>query len=368
MNTSDADRFAGMLAAVAELYDRRLPDALIVMFFRALEAYDLDVVEAAFNKFLQSSESKIGFPKPANIRDIIEGSDAERESLAWITLETAVRKIGPYSSVLIEDGALAQAITMTFGAWWKAALARYEHGDGYGWSGKRKDFAAMYRIARRNGNVQPMIMAGQCEHENRLSGWFQTHAHYGTIRLDGRIESRYLAVDQHTGYPALSARQALELPSADVDRRALPAHDYESAPPKTEAEFRAELKQFAKRRSIDVPREIAFDENQVIDRIAELRQQSRVINADAPSHRKTGESVHDAPGGESDRRGDRTPNPGGGTPGTGSGVLLRDTDRPELARGSGVAGVPDPVRARGKRVRKRDSLRAGKLDNKARKR
>lgn len=364
MIAADAERFGQVLATVAEFYDRKLSDGLIVMFFRALEEFEIETVEHAFNRFLASSDSKM-FPRPAQILDIIRGSDAERDALAWLTLDAAVRKIGLYPSVIVEDPALAQAIKMTFGEWWQACQVRYN--DPIGWNARRRDFAAMYAIARRQATgTGPVLLHGQCDRENGVTGWYPKRTVYGAILRDGKAESRYLAVDVRTGLPAASLREALALPEPAQALAALPEHR-EEAPPKTRAEFEAELKAYAARREMPKSKRGTETDRQLFesdaarrDRLDELRQQARVIHADRTD--ETAGTVHVAPDGETVGRHDRDPDLSGRSPETGDGTSLRKGDRPELARGSGVAGVSDPVRDRRRRVRERDSLRAGKLE------
>lgn len=367
MTTTDAERFGICLAGIAEIYDRRLSDATIVLYFRALQDFPIEIVEGAFDQFLKSDDSR-SFPRPGQIRSIVEGTQAERDAHAWLTLEAAIRRVGIHQSVIVEDRALAAAIVRTFGSWVYACQYRRDS-DMVGWSMRRKDFIAAYSIARRQGTGgDPVLLAGLCEQENRQSGFLPPRTWYGAVLADGRIESRRLDVNKETGLPAASLRDALALPEPQMPKTlALPAPDDEKM-----IDIRAALANDLAAlgalsfESLGKPLGSSVAELTDVEyeqRIRKLRQQAVSINAD--SDLTTSEPVHPTETGGDGYRADRAADSRRAVAGTDDGVPVRGTTRTELARGSGVADVDDPVRARGGRVRKRDPRRAGKLDHKA---
>jgi hypothetical protein len=366
---TDAEPFAELLKAVAEFYDASISPVRQAMYFGTLQGYDFEIVRAAFNQFMQTSESKYGFPKPIHIKEIIEGTEAEREANVWLALDDAIRKIGVWQSVIVGDPAMADAILRVWGSWVAACEFRNQNDDIL-WNTKRKDFVAAYRLALKNPRDEPVLLSGHCDLENRQTGRFQRRGFYGAIMVDGRVETRYLDIAQETGLPVLPLREALTLPPAHT-RLALQAADRIEAGPELDgrAAMRAVeegLARIAKSHSFPSGKSITpMTAEEEAERRRVLREQARIINAeiihDEPD-RQAGESLRAAEtstAGQSDRTSDSS----GGTSEAGSGVRVCDADRSEMGGGSGVAGVQDSVRDRGRRIRKRDSRRTGHVSN-----
>jgi hypothetical protein len=367
---TDAEAFAELLATVGEFYDANISAARHAMYFGALLEFDFDIVRAAMNKHVATSKY---FPKPADIRDLIEGTESERDANVWLSLNAAIRRVGVWQSVIIEDPYLADAIIRIWGSW-VACCEFAARADQILWNSKRKDLTAAYRIAQKMipKGRGPIMLAGHCEMENRQSGFFPKRAYYGAIMVDGRVETRYLGVAPETGLPALPLADALALPPV-VPRLALrPATEAEAAPA---GETGQELDANAARRSFEdalsaiiknkgfpaAPKPGAWTPADDDRRREELKAQGRIINAEAiisePAE-ATAEPLRAeeaAPAGQSDRASDPRSAPAE----AGDGVPVRDDSGPTVGSGLRMAGVPDPVRGRGGSVRKRGPRRAG---------
>lgn len=349
---TDAERFTELLKTVAEFYDVTVSPARSTMFFGALRDYDFEIVELAFSKFMQSGDSKYGFPKPASIREIVEGSQSEQEANAWNAVTEAIRRVGFYQSIIIQDPAVADAIVRVFGSW-AACCERANQANPYLWEAARKEFVTAYRIARKieRKDRTPVLLGGYTEIQNRIANRFPKAQPYGVILLDGRVRSRYLDIDERTGLPAITLADVPML--SETPRLALPPASRETdggALVEGEAlialgdafERLMKSRSFPPKLSVKIPTHDPDAKGR-----AKIRRQAAQIHAETAAEslrtRKTATTGHP----------DRSANHGGETATGGTGIPVRGDARKKLARGSRVAGVSDPVRDRGGRVRKR---------------
>jgi hypothetical protein len=338
---TDAKEFTRLLETVGEFYDVTVSESRHVLYFKLLADFDLEIVRYAFEKYLKSDASKYGFPKPAHIRELIEGSQTEQEAHAWNTVNRAIRKIGPYESIIVQDLAVADAICRVFGSWIECCNANRE-ATAYLWDQRRKDFVTAYRIARKieRADRSPVLLSGIHEVQNRQSGFFPKRSYYGAILLDGSVQTRYLAINERTGLPAARLADALSLPEPTSALLLTPG---------------------------TLDQETDSDElvgQELFDRLhLEFQKVIAAKGLDGPNFSRQSKGTLRTPETATHGDADRTTDHGGEAPGAGEGIPVRDVDRPGVGGGSGVAGVPDPVRARGKRVRERDPRRAGHVDN-----
>jgi len=119
MTTDDAPRFASDLGALGEALDTPLSESRITLYFRALEDFPLDAVEAAIGTAIRACRY---FPKPVELRELIAGSPADRPGLAWTRVLAAIRHHGGNVSVDFGDLVAHYVIEHVMGGWEKLAL------------------------------------------------------------------------------------------------------------------------------------------------------------------------------------------------------------------------------------------------------
>jgi hypothetical protein len=368
MTGNDADRFTALLATVGEFYDVTVSEARATLYFRTLMDFEYPIVEAAFGQYMRTDASKYGFPKPAHIREIVEGSQSDQEAVAWMAVNDAIRRFGSWQSIIVADPSLADAIVRTFGSWMACCAAATE--NSYLWEQKRKEFVAAYRIARKiaRRSTEPVLLTGLAEVQNRSIGRFPKRQPYGVILLDGRTEDRYLDINTQNGLPAAMLSHVLALPA--IKQRALPARreEQETGPDISAEKFVSiqdaiarilAAKQFPQKMA-RVDRRQAEDTRDEAGR-RRIREQAKQHGADVQAQQTSG-AVR-ARKAATARNANHTSDHGGKPAATGTGVSVRKTSRKKMGRGSRVAGVEDSVRAGRQRVRQRDPLRAGQLDN-----
>src|SRR5262249_32937387 len=115
MNRStDVQRFGKMMAVLQAVFDKVLRPEAQDACFSVLEDLPIEAVERAGELALKSCKF---FPKPAELRELAEGSFEDRSQLALSSLDKIAARFGDWCSLYTEDAATAQAIVDTFGSW-----------------------------------------------------------------------------------------------------------------------------------------------------------------------------------------------------------------------------------------------------------
>ncbi|MFZ9311443.1 MAG: hypothetical protein ACO24O_08085 [Arenimonas sp.] len=166
MQQTDFKNFTLRLTGLAEVFDKPITPALIQVYFSALSDLDADAVYGA----LSASAARLKwFPKPVEIRELIEGTSADRGQIAWETLTAAIKRFGAYTSVQFAEPALADAILETFGGWIEACTKLPPTEDPMHAS-FRKRFEVAYELARKKSTHRTQYLVGIAEAGNRNSG------------------------------------------------------------------------------------------------------------------------------------------------------------------------------------------------------
>jgi hypothetical protein len=104
MKQQDYFKFVEMMNAVREMHDKQpLGDAAISIYWRTLTEYSYDEVQMAVFQQIRDTESGKFFPKPADIRQILEGNNHAKAIAAWAKLESAFGSCGAYRVPVFDD-------------------------------------------------------------------------------------------------------------------------------------------------------------------------------------------------------------------------------------------------------------------------
>lgn len=115
-HTTDGKRFKTALLACAEVYGKTLSDPVATIWWNALKDHDIEAVEGAFTKHLQSPDAGQFMPKPADVIRMLVGTSLDTAMVAWSKVDRGVRSVGPYASVTFDD-ALIQRVVQDMGGW-----------------------------------------------------------------------------------------------------------------------------------------------------------------------------------------------------------------------------------------------------------
>lgn len=165
MKQSDFKRFSMALTAMSELYGKTVSEGAVVLWWKALEAFDIEQVEQAFAKAVQNPEGGQFMPKPADIIKFMSGTATDRARTAWGKAFEAMQRVGAYQSVCFDDP-IIHAVLQDLGGWTKVCrsdmneLSYLEH-----------RFCESYRAyAGRHDLDYPAKLIGEYEAINRHEG------------------------------------------------------------------------------------------------------------------------------------------------------------------------------------------------------
>lgn len=169
MTNTDRIRFAEALGAVFTLYGKDLPDAVIEMWWRALEGYELAAVLEALTRHARDPDAGVYLPKPADVVRQLGGTSKDASVLAWAKVAEAVRRIGNYASVVFDDPIIHRCIE-DLGGWPEVCRTTDKE-----WPFLENRFCAAYRAWRFRGVVPPHCsrLAGTVESTNRFNGYHE---------------------------------------------------------------------------------------------------------------------------------------------------------------------------------------------------
>lgn len=166
MTPDDVKAFGVELGKTAELFGEPLSEARVLLYVEALADLDFKTVLAGFQR--ARAEMRF-FPKPAEIRELIEGTKDDRAEIAWARFLGAVRDVGGWDSVDFGDAALHAVIIDIWGGWPEACKLD-EDDTPY----RHRDFLKAYRLrANQRGDLRSGHLPGLTEVDNRRRGFLK---------------------------------------------------------------------------------------------------------------------------------------------------------------------------------------------------
>lgn len=202
----DVDAFVVELGKTAEMFSDPLSESRALLYFEALADLSLETVVGALRYARRVCRF---FPKPAELRDLAEGSVEDRAREAWRRVLAALEHVGTYESVDFGD-LVTHAVIEAMGGWHQAWA--WEWADGPELLGFERDFVSLYRLYAQRGPSRPpqAALLGQHALYNR---------HLGAA-LRGEIPGEMVIALDAGGYPAEHRAlppvpAALEPPRAD---------------------------------------------------------------------------------------------------------------------------------------------------------
>lgn len=155
MTRDDSAAFAALMLGLGEVYGEPVSDVRMEIYFAALADLDIETVRAAATAHVRLSKF---FPRPAELREVIDGSADDRAELAWAAVLNLVRRYG-YTGTdgkgkppAFPDEVTRRAALDMYGSW--RALCAKLPGEGPELLGAAKLFKAAYRakhlLAQRN--------------------------------------------------------------------------------------------------------------------------------------------------------------------------------------------------------------------------
>lgn len=165
MKTADLGAFSTALGVLGEVFNEQVSEARADAYFDALRDHSIEALAAACQTAVRRCKF---FPRPAELREFIEGSTEDRAALAWAAVMRAVVEVGCYESVDFGDRAIHGAIEAMGG--WAAEAWQLERLDAKDLGFKEAEFRRLYRALSQRPERGPARLVGIHEAENRLTG------------------------------------------------------------------------------------------------------------------------------------------------------------------------------------------------------
>lgn len=147
MTPTDGRRFAELMMALGETFREPVSDFRAEIYFNALKNLPLAEVETAVQLAIQG---KTFFPKPAELRELVNGNASSEADLAWAAFQREVTRVGYMRTPSLPETTMA-TVRQVFGSW-RAACSALPSPDSdrapelMGW---RKQFVAAYSDTKR---------------------------------------------------------------------------------------------------------------------------------------------------------------------------------------------------------------------------
>ena len=173
----DEIAFKNFMTLLGELFDKSLSDALKDMYWVILQPFTDDQCKKAFELALTTCKF---FPKPSEILEMINGNQGEQATFAWLRVDQAVKRVGPYESVDFTDDRAINSTIEGMGGW--VQLCKTTQNE---WKWKKLEFEKLYSImVQRKNEDHPESLPGIIEIENTGRGFRAPVIHQLTTSED----------------------------------------------------------------------------------------------------------------------------------------------------------------------------------------
>lgn len=166
MKASDKRQFAEYIMGLGEIYQQNVSKQKVALYWQLLAHYDWQDVKNAIEAYLLNPDCGQYFPKPADIVKWLSGNTETQALLAWTKVEEAIRKVGPYQSVVFDDAKI-HAVLADMGGWIKFESVKHNELPFIA-----KEFRTRYQqYAIKPPVTYPKKLIGKAECHNALEGY-----------------------------------------------------------------------------------------------------------------------------------------------------------------------------------------------------
>ena len=131
--------FGEMVLAMGEVFNEPVSTIRIEMLTRLVEDLPFEKVQAAV---VQLGRRATFFPKPGEIRDLVEGNVTDQAEQAWMAMLSEIRRVGYTGTPTWPNDATKRTVEGMFGSW--AGLCERLPGGGPELLGYHKQFVAAF--------------------------------------------------------------------------------------------------------------------------------------------------------------------------------------------------------------------------------
>jgi hypothetical protein len=110
---ADGDRFSEVMLALSEFYKNPVSTRLAGLYYEALKDLTIEQVEAAASA---AFNQLVYFPKPVELRELLNGKASDEADLAWAAFQREVSRVGYMRTPSLPEATMA-AVRQVFGSW-----------------------------------------------------------------------------------------------------------------------------------------------------------------------------------------------------------------------------------------------------------
>ena len=180
-NIEKKRRFAALMTALADYYEKSLSKGVLALYWEGLRQYDYEAIEkAAWAHTQLPDEAGRWMPKVSDLNKMLAGRTSDQGQIAWSKVDRAVRTVGPYSSVAFDDPVIHRVI-QEMGGWVYMGCKEEKE-----WPFVAKEFITRYQAYKMTGDTpeHAPYLVGIAEAQNQHSG----QANPLQVRLLGNVE------------------------------------------------------------------------------------------------------------------------------------------------------------------------------------
>lgn len=165
MNDDDKREFWTLVKGVHSFYAQDVSEFAAQVWWNAMRGYTIEQVRKAFTAHASDPKAGQFLPKPADLIRVLDGTQDDRAALAWSKVFGAIQRVGSYSSVVFDEGAIHAAIE-DLGGWPKVCGTKMDELPFV-----EKRFCTAYRAHLKAGSQYPARMLGIVDIENAGKGY-----------------------------------------------------------------------------------------------------------------------------------------------------------------------------------------------------
>jgi len=159
----DKNKFLHLMTGLGELYNQKITETLLEIYYKILSNYDYQELENAVNKVIRIHKYS-NLPKPAEILEYLEGSQDDKALKAWLDVKEALKKGGYYNTIKFTDPIIPKCIN-DFGGWMEFCSLPEEEQPFI-----QKRFMDLYRLFLKRGEKDDKPLQGYIENHNKNLG------------------------------------------------------------------------------------------------------------------------------------------------------------------------------------------------------
>jgi len=103
------EQFGVVFGMMAEYFDAKPSEGVTKIYFESFKDWEFEDFKKACQTVMQNRVYN-GLPKIIEIKEALYGKVEDQGALAFQSLMNAIRNIGPWETVIFEDGAIGKAV------------------------------------------------------------------------------------------------------------------------------------------------------------------------------------------------------------------------------------------------------------------